>query len=57
MGGVTIVGTTISSNLALREGGGIYNDEDGQLTVTGSTISGNVAIARAVESLAINTAY
>jgi uncharacterized repeat protein (TIGR01451 family) len=42
-GTMTLTGTTIYSNTALDEGGGLWND--GNITVTNSTIAQNVALA------------
>src|SRR5262249_13401996 len=42
-GTLNIVSSTISGNIANREGAGIYNSEDSTLTIGNSTFSGNVA--------------
>jgi hypothetical protein len=43
MATTNVVSSTISGNIANREGAGIYNSDGGTLTITNSTFSGNAA--------------
>jgi FG-GAP repeat len=47
---VTVTGGRFNGNVAGNEGGGLWNDFDGNMTITGTNISGNTANGTASDS-------